>query len=83
MFLESKLPKEEKKEEEKPDPRERLPPGAKKIIKREKEVKNKMPEEEKTEIEEQDNGFEFGLPSSEEYNKRLNDAFEFKGLGIF
>ena len=41
------------------------------------------PEEEMTEIEEQNDGFEFGLPSSEEYNKRLNDAFEFKGLGIF
>ena len=69
MFLESKLP------EEKP-----------KIQNNKKEVK-KMPEKEETvkfpEVEEvQDEiGLDFGLPDPEEYNKRLNDAFEFKGLG--
>jgi len=68
MFLESRLPSEPKKVQN----------NAK------KEVQKNMPEEEVAETEEveesSDFGFDMGLPSSEEYNKRLDDAFTFKGL---
>ena len=44
-----------------------------------KEVK-KMNENETNEQEDEE-GFNLGLPDSSEFNKRLSDAFEFKGLG--
>lgn len=72
MFLESKLPEEVK---EKPT----------KEIKNKKEDKKMKTEEKETagtgdSEDSNDFGFEMGLPSSEDFNKRMDDAFEFKGL---
>ena len=53
-----------------------------KVKTKKKEVKH-MPQEEAIEEKEQEEDeFSFGLPSSEEYNKRLDDAFAFKGLNF-
>ena len=45
-----------------------------------KKEDKKMQEEETSEQEEQESGFDFGLPNSEDYNRRMSDAFEFKGF---
>jgi len=71
MFLESKLHPEPKKEE----PTKENKKEDKKMETEEKETAGTGEQEDSNDF-----GFEMGLPSSEEFNKRMNDAFEFKGL---
>lgn len=56
----------------------RLPKEKIKVSTKSKKEVKKM-ENEMNEQEEE--GFSFGLPDAEEFNDRMNKAFEFKGLG--
>lgn len=63
---------EEVEEEETEEPAEKEEKKPKKEVKK---IKKKESKEPKEETQEDNSGFGMGLPSSEEYNKRMEDAY--------